>query len=1093
MLLELWGTTGEVQLVWPTRPIGYLLLAFYLLLLVLIVYRQRADLRRLALRQWLLLLGLGLLAFVCSQLFPLDFPPAWQPPTITAVNAPEVKLFLLAAVPFLLGGALLNPVAALLVGLCSGLGRALGQTHQLFELFHFAFAALLAAYLMQQDYRGRFYAWLRQPFISGPVGLTGALALIGLAAFVGVNLGAIDALTAFDLALARIGVNAAPLLIEGVVGGAIVLALRRVLPQLRPAPLPAHRSRRRSLRSFLLDNFVLFATLVFVLNVGVVFALSRHTAQQSVLGQMRYSANTAAAEVAALQTNLRSGLVAYSTDASLVEGDKNSGLSKVYAATPGYNRVLLVDASGAISGAFPQANAELALTPAEESAVARTLARGVTVVTTADSVTAMPDDAVVSFVAPVLGADGQPVSALVGRAPQTTLTGLVAGLPGVGGQGAGFVVDSTNRIIAHVDAGQLLQSWQPATAQRPLAVGPAEGIAYMGQDARTGARELVYYAPSATTGWTVVTAVPYAYVLGQALRITGPLALLLLLLTAIFYARLTRFGGELVQPISDLAAASRTIAEGGAFTPAVQTDRDDEIGRLSRAFAQMQRALKQRLDELSLLLSVSHDVATSLNLNQSMPIILQGALRGVGGVGARAVIISPSGGYPLTFDAGPKGGGMALFDRALMTRLREVEALQLDAPGAMRSELGLTETAELPVQALYAVALYSQNRFQGVLFLGYRHAHTFDASERNLLRTLAGQASLLVDNAHLLANAEGGRRRLAAVLASTSDAVIVTDQTERILLINRAMERAFHVKAGEVMGRPIADVLQVPALVEALTTGDPRGHSQEIPTDDGRIYYTKAATIVSNEGQVLGRVAVLHDVTHFKEVDKMKSEFVATVSHDLRSPLTFMRGYATMLPMVGDLTEKQREYNDKILSGIDQMATLVDDLLDLGRIEAGLTQQFEDLDVAELVNEAAEAYWQHAHLSGMKIEVDLAADLPHINGDRALLRQALANYLGNSFKYAAHSGALALRARYENGEVVISVQDNGPGIAKQDQMRLFEKFYRVRQRGTEHVKGSGLGLAIVKSIAEKHGGRVWCQSQLGKGSAFYLALPPAEN
>lgn len=225
------------------------------------------------------------------------------------------------------------------------------------------------------------------------------------------------------------------------------------------------------------------------------------------------------------------------------------------------------------------------------------------------------------------------------------------------------------------------------------------------------------------------------------------------------------------------------------------------------------------------------------------------------------------------------------------------------------------------------------------------------------------------------------------------------------------------------------------------------------------------------------------------EVDELKSKFVATVSHDLRAPLTYMRGYATMVPMVDELSPKQHEYLDKILGGIDQMSQLVDDLLDLGRIEAGVDLAQERIDVKPLLEGIAEEYWQHAHLAGIKLHVDVADDISTVMGDGSLIRQALTNLLGNGIKYAPNSGPMWLRAEQKNGELFLSVQDGGPGIPKQDQLRLFEKFYRVKQLGTEKVKGTGLGLAIVRSIAERHGGTAGYQSQEGHGSTFYISIP----
>jgi signal transduction histidine kinase len=236
-------------------------------------------------------------------------------------------------------------------------------------------------------------------------------------------------------------------------------------------------------------------------------------------------------------------------------------------------------------------------------------------------------------------------------------------------------------------------------------------------------------------------------------------------------------------------------------------------------------------------------------------------------------------------------------------------------------------------------------------------------------------------------------------------------------------------------------------------------------------------------------VAVLHDITPLKDIDHLKSDFVSAVSHDLLSPLTFMLGYANMLPLVGEVNEQQEEYIEKILKGIEQVKSLVDDLLDLGRIEAGVQIESGEIDIKLLLSEILAQYRHHARANGIKLQVEIAPGVPFVLGDMKLIRRALVNLLTNGFKYAPHSGIMMMKAELVADEVIFSVRDHGPGIGQEDQMRLFEKFFRGRQRGDEIVKGAGLGLAIVKSIAERHGGRAWCESEVGKGSTFYFSLP----
>jgi signal transduction histidine kinase len=225
-----------------------------------------------------------------------------------------------------------------------------------------------------------------------------------------------------------------------------------------------------------------------------------------------------------------------------------------------------------------------------------------------------------------------------------------------------------------------------------------------------------------------------------------------------------------------------------------------------------------------------------------------------------------------------------------------------------------------------------------------------------------------------------------------------------------------------------------------------------------------------------------------KELDAMKSEFVATVSHDLRAPLTYMRGYATMLPMVGPLTPKQQDYAEKVLGGIEQMTELIDDLLDLGRIEAGVGLVREMCSLADIARGVVETMKPQALSHGLLLRTGKLSERL-IAGDQGLLRHAIMNLVDNAVKYTPSDGTVTIAVEEQDSALVISIKDTGIGIAPADQGRLFERFYRVKRRETVDIKGSGLGLAIVKSIAQWHRGRVWVESQVGEGATFYILIP----
>jgi signal transduction histidine kinase len=263
----------------------------------------------------------------------------------------------------------------------------------------------------------------------------------------------------------------------------------------------------------------------------------------------------------------------------------------------------------------------------------------------------------------------------------------------------------------------------------------------------------------------------------------------------------------------------------------------------------------------------------------------------------------------------------------------------------------------------------------------------------------------------------------------------------------------------------------------------------EVDFPGNRTYHATASPVMA-DNQVMGRVCVLTDITQFKELDALKSEFVSTVSHDLRSPLTLMRGYATMLQMVGELNEQQTGYINKIVNGIESMSFLVNNLLDLGRIEAGVGLQLEKVPVEDVTRQVIEGL----HIQAIQKQIDLTFNPPPekkslVEADQALLHQAIYNLVDNAIKYTEAGGQVTVTVKVKSDKVVWVVQDTGIGISPLDLPRVFERFFRPAGRRSGQRKGSGLGLTIVKSIAERHGGSVKAESQLGKWSIFTLTIP----
>jgi two-component system phosphate regulon sensor histidine kinase PhoR len=226
-----------------------------------------------------------------------------------------------------------------------------------------------------------------------------------------------------------------------------------------------------------------------------------------------------------------------------------------------------------------------------------------------------------------------------------------------------------------------------------------------------------------------------------------------------------------------------------------------------------------------------------------------------------------------------------------------------------------------------------------------------------------------------------------------------------------------------------------------------------------------------------------------KELDRVKSEFVSVVSHDLRSPLTTIRGYVDLLPRVGPLTPQQAEFVNRMGKSMKTVTDLIGDLLDIGRVEAGLDQEATPCRIDNVLQRAVDAVQMSIDEKQHELILDIAPDLPVVMGSARRLQQVTTNLLVNAVKYTPDGGKIKATLKAEGAYVMLSVADNGIGIPLEDQPYIFGKFYRVQNEATENIIGTGLGLSIVKTVVDKHGGRVWVESAPGQGSTFTVLLP----
>jgi signal transduction histidine kinase len=389
------------------------------------------------------------------------------------------------------------------------------------------------------------------------------------------------------------------------------------------------------------------------------------------------------------------------------------------------------------------------------------------------------------------------------------------------------------------------------------------------------------------------------------------------------------------------------------------------------------------------------------------------------------------------------------------------------------------------VRSVIATPLRRRQRVIGVLTVVHDEPGRFAGPDLQLLNAIAGQAAIALENARLFKETEQERIKLSAIINSTQDAVLVTTPLNETLLLNPAAQELLELNGHTWEDVPISELTDNSELLTLLSPGSPA--AGEVPLPDGRIMWGTVTEI-----RDMGRVTVLRDISAFKALDKMKRDFVTAFTHDLRTPLATVKGYIELVRMDGPITTRQEEDLDGITRAANLMKSLIEDLLELSRLEQLEELTKEELEIKEIVHASIEAITPLADSKHIDVVVNQIEQDLFIEGNSVLLSRAVGNLLDNAIKYTPKGGLIHVELKNNSDQALVSVTDNGPGIRAKDLPRVFEKFFRARAE-LDDVPGSGLGLSIVKTIVEQHGGQIWVESEVDSGSVFTMSLPTLSN
>lgn len=512
--------------------------------------------------------------------------------------------------------------------------------------------------------------------------------------------------------------------------------------------------------------------------------------------------------------------------------------------------------------------------------------------------------------------------------------------------------------------------------------------------------------------------------------------------------------------------------------------------------------VKRRVDQLAAINTIAASVSQSLDLNLTLQTALQAVLditaATAGGISlidheAGEVVLRAQQGWMHDFVSRrsivvPLGKGMS-------GRVIREDNVIIWNDLSQSQELVVPSFRQEQFESIIMAPMHARGNVVGILSLMSCARDAFDDDIRPVLQAIADTIGVALDNARLYELSIENKNRLSAILRSSADGIIATDQSGRIQLINTAADSMLGVNGQDVIGVPLREA-PIPstmrdALLFALSSnGEDAKRMLQITLPDNRVIAVMVSPVVvdrqiEQDERKDGWVVVLQDVTYLHQAEFARTQFIQAAAHDMRNPLGVALNSLDILER-GTQDMESRELIQIATTGITRIHSLIDDLLNLEQIESGQGFTLQAVDMRDLIETISAEIGRMLEERQLHFRVELQPRLPDVMLDRRWITRAIYNYLDNALKYTPPGGRLTLRVFVNDPLLHIEVSDDGLGIAYEAQARLFERFYRAN--GTAHIPGTGLGLAIVKSVAESHGGGVYVNSAPGKGSTFGMTV-----
>ncbi|HSB02636.1 MAG TPA: response regulator [Anaerolineales bacterium] len=502
---------------------------------------------------------------------------------------------------------------------------------------------------------------------------------------------------------------------------------------------------------------------------------------------------------------------------------------------------------------------------------------------------------------------------------------------------------------------------------------------------------------------------------------------------------------------------------------------------------EVEDAIRRRNRELSILPEIAKELSARLDVNELLDVALRRSVETLGAIVGHVITLHPR--EPLHKEYRISTSGTVPSNLRLPPLNDLVQQIK-----EKRTSIIIADTREDPcwqpgpddsTRSVIIVPMAGRLDLLGLFILAHEQPGYFNMEHQLLLQAIASLASIAVENARLYASLIQEEQKFTAVLHNAADAILMFDAEKQLLLANPAGRKLFTDYELKV-GQQLPDGLGYDSFLRLLNQIDTSSTSAlgEIEWPDKRVF--SAILTPLTEG---GCVIVLHDVTHFKNLEKVKNEFIATASHDLRNPIASIEGFSRLIEQAGPLNKSQGEFAKRIQNTAESMIELVENMLNLAKMDLGAEPKHEMVNLTHLLSEIADEFQPLAQVKSQLLTLVKSRSGLTVQGDALQLRQALRNLVSNAIKYTPNGGTITLSLECGTNMAKIKIQDTGYGIPLDDLPFIFDRFYRAQHQETKDIQGNGLGLAIVKSIVERHGGQVQVESKPGVGSCFSLSFP----